>query len=117
MGLGAHWLTLVTLVAPWRPFRKKLSTQLQTLTTWGTALKSINVLMASCEITKTGTLAMTLHKPEGEANPHVRFGYGPLKIWNHTQGQVSGSMNADPMNIIHTSQQYKENMAWMNKLK
>ena len=48
---------------------------------------------------------MTFHNPEGESNMYVRFGYGPLKICNHTQGKVSGSMNAKPINIIHTNQQ------------
>ena len=33
------------------------------------------------EITKTDTLAMTLHKPAEEANPYVQFGYGPLKTF------------------------------------
>ena len=55
--------------------------------------------------TKTGTLATTLHKPAEEENVYVWFGYGPLTICNHTQGQVSGSMNADPINMMHTSQQ------------
>ena len=47
---------------------------------------------------------MTFHKPAGEENPYVRFGYGPLTICNHTQGQVSVSMHADPINMIQTSQ-------------
>ena len=34
-----------------------------------------------------------------------RFGYGPLKICNNTLGKVSGSMNADSINMMHTSQQ------------
>ena len=46
----------------------------------------------------------TLHKPEGEADPYLRFGYGPLTILNLTWRQVSGSMNDDPINIIYTSQ-------------
>ena len=43
-------------------------------------LKSINVLMATGEITKTGTLATTFRKPVGGENPYVRFGYVPLPI-------------------------------------
>ena len=82
-----------------------LPIELQTLITWGTSLKTINVFIATFEITKTGTLATTLHKPARGANPYVRFGYAPLIIWNHTQGQVSVSMNADLINKIHTSQQ------------
>ena len=35
---------------------------------------------------------------------YVRFGYGPLTIYNHAVVQVSGSMNADLLIIIHTSQ-------------
>ena len=87
------------------PFCQNLPTQLQTKITWGTALNAINLLIARGAITKTGTLAMTFHKPAGEANQYVRFGYGPLSICNHTQGQVLGSMNTDPINMIHTSQQ------------
>ena len=45
----------------------------------------------------------------GEANPYVWFGYESPEICNHTGGQVSGSMNAYPINIIHTSQKIKKN--------
>ena len=38
----------------------------------------------------------------GEANKYVRFGYGPEKKFNHTQGQVSVSMNADIVNLKYT---------------
>ena len=68
-------------------------------------MNKINVLMDTGEITKTGTLAMTFHKSAVEANPYVRFGYAPLKIFNHTGGNVSGSMNVDPINMTHTIQQ------------
>ena len=46
----------------------------------------------------TGTLATTLLKPVGQANPYVRFGYGPQKMFYNTQGQLSGSINADTIN-------------------
>ena len=59
--------------------------------------------MKTGEIANNDTLATTFHKPAGEANTYAYFGYGPLKICNKTLGQVSGSMNADPINIIHTS--------------
>ena len=65
-------------------------------------MNPINVMIATGEITKTSTLATTFHKPAGEANPYVWFGYVPLTIFNHTGEQVSGSMNADTMNIINT---------------
>ena len=68
-------------------------------------MKPINLLMATGEITKTGTLGMAFHKPTGEENPYVQFGYSPLKNFNHNLRQVSGSMKADPINMIHTSQQ------------
>ena len=61
--------------------------------------------METVEITKNGTLDMTFYKPEGEANMYVRFGYVPLTIFYHTREQVSGSIYADPINMIHTSQQ------------
>ena len=60
--------------------------------------------MSTGVITKTGTLAMTFHKYEGAVNPFVWFVYFPLEFCNHTLGQVSGSMNADPINMIHTGQ-------------
>ena len=41
----------------------------------------------------------------GVGGPYVQFGYGLLKIWCHNQGQVSVLMNADPINMIPTSQQ------------
>ena len=46
----------------------------------------------------TGTLATTFQKPSGEANPYVCFGYIPHTIWDHTRGQVSVSMNDNPIN-------------------
>ena len=61
--------------------------------------------METVSIIKTGTLTTTLHKPAGEAHLYVQFGYVPLKHFNHTRGQVSGTMNSDPINMIHTSQQ------------
>ena len=70
------------------PFGRHLPTQLQNWITRGTELNTINLLMATDEITKTGTLSMAFHKPAGEANPYVRFGYGPRKDCNHSQGQV-----------------------------
>ena len=60
--------------------------------------------MATGEITKNGTLTTTFHKPGGGAKLYIRFGYSQLKICNYTQVQVSGSMNTDPINMIHTSQ-------------
>ena len=71
-------------------------------------MKPINVLMATGAIAKTGTLATTFHNPVGESNPYVWFGYGSLTIFNHTRGKFSESMNADPINKIHTSQKSTE---------
>ena len=48
------------------------------------------------------TLVTTFHKPAGKENMYVQFVYGPYTILNHTQGQVSGSMNADPVNSEYT---------------
>ena len=64
-------------------------------------MNAINVLIVTGEIIKTGTIDMTFHKPAREANPYIRLGYIPLNICNHTQGQVSVSMNDDPINMIH----------------
>ena len=61
------------------------------------------VYVSLTDINKKCTLATNFHKPEGVSNPYVWFGYGPLKICNQTRGQVSVSMNANPINIIHTS--------------
>ena len=52
-------------------------------------------------ITKTGTPATTLQKPTEEANPYDRFGYGLLKTFNHTRGQVSVPMNDDPAILVN----------------
>ena len=71
-------------------------------------MKPINVIMVTGAITKTSTLATNFHNPVGGSNPYVRFGYGPLAICYHTQGQVSGSINADPINMIHTIKQSTE---------
>ena len=68
------------------------------------ALKPINVLMMTGEITKNATLTTTFHKLTGEENLYVWFGYFPLNICYHNRGQVSVSMNSDPINMIHTSQ-------------
>ena len=43
----------------------------------------------------TGTLSKTFHKPAGEANTYVKFGYVPQKICNHNQGQFSVAMKSD----------------------
>ena len=61
--------------------------------------------MMTGEITKHSTPATTFHEPTGEEIPWVHFEYGPLKTCLHTRGQVSVSMNADPIIMIHTSQQ------------
>ena len=45
------------------------------------SLKTINILMTTGKITKTGNLAATFHKPVGEANTYIRFGYVPLAIF------------------------------------
>ena len=60
--------------------------------------------MTTCEITKTSTLATIFHKPAGEANMYVWFGYGALKTFKHTQGDVSVPINTTPINMIRTSQ-------------
>ena len=57
---------------------------------------------------KTGTLANNFHNFAGESNAHVQFGYTSLEIFNKKQVQVSGSVNADPINMMHTSQQKTE---------
>ena len=47
---------------------------------------------------QTGTLTTILLNPVGEANTYVRSGYSPQKSLYPTQGQVSGSTNANLMN-------------------
>ena len=46
----------------------------------------------------TITLTKTFHKNLGGANPYVHFGCVPQTIFNITQGKISVSMNADPIN-------------------
>ena len=52
-----------------------------------------------------GTLDMTLLNHEGEENLHVQFGYGSRTILNHTQGQVSISMDYNMINANKESKQ------------
>ena len=59
--------------------------------------------METGEIKKTGTVSTILHKTSEGENMYARFGYVPMKICNHIRGKVSGSINAYPINIIHTS--------------
>ena len=92
-------------VEPWWPCSQHLPTQLQTWINWGTALKTINALIVKGAIKKPSTLATTFRNPAGKENMYVRFLYIPLTILNHTRRQVSVSMNADPINMIHISQQ------------
>ena len=66
--------------------------------------------MATGETTKNGTLATTFHKPAGEENLFVRFQYVPQKICNHIQGKISGSINADLVNVKYRSIIHDENM-------
>ena len=65
---------------------------------------------------KTSTLTTTFQKPVREENPYVMFWYSPLTICYHTQGQVSVSMNSDPINMIYTSQRSTKK-AWTRILK
>ena len=46
----------------------------------------------------TAPLVTNLHKPTGEENLYVRFGYIPQTIFNHTPGQVSLIINDDSIN-------------------
>ena len=73
-----------------------------------------SLLIAAGAMTKNDTLDTTFYRPTGEANMYIWFGYGPLIICNHTCGQVSLTMNSDPINIIHTSENFKKR--WTNKL-
>ena len=61
-------------------------------------LNTIGILMMTSEITKTGTLITTFHKPVEVSNMYVRFGYVALTIFYHSQVKISGSMNSDPIN-------------------
>ena len=46
----------------------------------------------------TSNLSTTFHEHAGETNMYFLFRYGQQKTHNHTQGQVSGSMNYDRIN-------------------
>ena len=54
---------------------------------------------------KDDTLATTFHVPKWKTKLYVCYIYVPQKIFNHTQRKNSGSMNADLVNAIYTSQQ------------
>ena len=68
-------------------------------------MNPINVLIAAGGIKNTGTLVTNSHKSAGESNPHVLFRYAPLTIFNHTPGEVSGSMNSGTIKMTHTNKQ------------
>ena len=60
----------------------------------------------------TGTLATTFPKSAGEENVYVRFVYIPQTILHHTRGQVSVSMNIDPINAkkqVNNQQWFDQN--------
>ena len=76
-----------------------MPTKMQTWITWGTALKPINVFIATCEIKK---LAPSPQPPTSLQGKKICM--SGLNC-NHTQGQVSGSMNADPIDMVHISQE------------
>ena len=85
-------------------FINQLPTIYQKCQTCGSSLELINVLIATGTITRTVTLVMVFCKPAEGANPYIQFGYGPLNIFNHTRGQFLGSLDADPINMIHANQ-------------
>ena len=63
---------------------------------------------------KNENLSTTTHKPVEEENPYVQFVYGPKKDWNHTPGQVSGSMNNNIVNIKYTGKKTTKKVFEMN---
>ena len=65
----------------------------------------MNLLIWTGGITKTVTLTTTFCKVLVEANPYVQFVYDLLVIFNHIPEEVSVSINSNPINLIHTSQQ------------
>ena len=81
-----------------------LTYKIQLWITWGTYLKPINVLIEIGATTKPATLTTNFHKHVGKATTYVWFWYGPPEIWNCTQGQFSGSMYYNKINVVHTSQ-------------
>ena len=84
--------------------------------TWGTALKPINVLISTGAITKLVPSPRVSTNLWGWWNPYVWFVHGPLTVFNPAQVKVSGSTNADPINMINTSQKSTKK-AWMDILK
>ena len=77
-------------MGPFWPLGWHLFIQLQNWITWGDYLKTIHLLIETDAITKTGTLAGTFHKPDGEKICMSRLEYGPLTIFYYTWEQVSG---------------------------
>ena len=73
--------------------------------TWGTAFKKINVLIAICEIKKPSPSPQLYPSLQGKQIRMSSLEYSPLEICDHIRGKSSVSMYADPINMIHTSQQ------------
>ena len=64
----------------------------------------------------TFTLHVAFLNILGEANSYIRFRYSPQTIFYHNQGQVSGSMNSDPINQ-KTQVNNQQSKSWSMKLK
>ena len=91
-------------------------TQQWTVLTWHTFLTySQSIDYDKCNH-ETITLSTTFLNTTGELFLHFRFGCGPKKIFYHTQGQLSVSINAYPTNekIWVNNEQ---NKSWLVKLK
>ena len=55
---------------------------------------------------------MAFHNPAEESNVYVWFVYAPQTIRNHTQVQVSGSINTDLINETYAGKNHKISIAW-----
>ena len=90
-------LTLIHII-------KNAQVKNQQRTSWGDKLKDIyinenNILVSTSMNNQpaplTGPYSSLLG---GVGGPYIHFGYGPHKICNHTQVQVSGSIKYDTIN-------------------
>ena len=67
-------------------------------------IKKINIKK---KLHPTGTLITIFHKPAGEANLYIQFGYVLQTVFNITMGKLLGPMNSDMINIntqVHNQQ-------------
>ena len=59
------------------------------------------------QLKSNNTLTRNFKKYTRKENPYVQFLYSPHKIYNHTPGQVIGSINTDTITVKKVNNQQR----------